>query len=256
MTRVAGALLLCLLVAGCGARVQGSFLGRGLPLEPARRQTIVIIYNHGFSTDLAGHYQPRLPPILETARQRNPDVVVFSQVRNSIRLESAQHAGYIASAVEYFEDLGVPRGNIILAGQSCGAWGSLQAAAFEVPDIGGVMAFSPTCHGRLPYSSETHLRRRREIDELAQHAAFPGVVFLYDGDAYNELDDWAGFAALASTLKLERLDREAVTRTCERCARDSHGAVWDARFGSAYFDTHLQPLIEGVRERIRAREGR
>jgi dienelactone hydrolase len=227
---------------------------RVLPGEPDRRRTIVIIYNHGFSSDLAGRYQPRLPPILEAARTRNPDVVVFSQVRNTMRLQSSHHAGYVQSAVEYFEGLGVPHGNVILAGQSCGGWGSLQAAAFAYPDIGGVVAFAPTCHGRLPHSEATRERRRREIDELARRGArIPGVVFLYEGDAYYELADWAQFAPPG--LKLERLDRMTVGRSCERCAGDSHGAVWDRRFGDAYFDTHLQPLIEQVRDRIRARDG-
>jgi hypothetical protein len=31
--------------------------------------------------------------------------------------------------------------------------------------------------------------------------------------------------------------------------------VWDQAFAAAYYDTHLQPLIERVRDRIRSREG-
>jgi hypothetical protein len=255
--RVAGwaLLALALAAAGCAQRVQGSFLGRDLPAEPDRRRAIVVIYNHGFSSDLAGRYQPRLPPILDLARQRNPDLIVFSQVRNMVRLEAVDHAAYIASAIEYFEGRGVPRGNMILAGQSCGGWGSLQAAAFAFPDVGGVLAFAPTCHGRLPHSPQTRLRRQSEIGQLAERARFPGVVFLYEGDSYYELGDWEGFAAPEPDLRVERVSRDTVTKLCARCTRDSHGAVWDSRFGNAYLDSHLQPLIERVRDRIRTREG-
>jgi hypothetical protein len=241
--------------AGCAPAVKGAYMGRDLPPKPDRRRTIVIIYNHGFSSDSAGRYRPRLPPILETARIRNPDVVVFSQVRNTERLESVQHASYIESAVEYFERQGVPHGNIILAGQSCGAWGSLQAAAFVYPDVGGVVAFAPTCHGKLPHSTETRQRRASEIGQLATRARFPAVIFVYEGDSYYDLDDWRGFDAPPEPeLRVERVDRVTVMKVCARCTADSHAAVWDPHFRDTFFDTHVQPLIERVRERIRTRE--
>jgi hypothetical protein len=251
---LAGILLAAALAGGCSFPVQGAFVGRTLPPAFERSQTIVVIYNHGFSTEWAGRYQPRLPPILDAAQQRNADVVVFSQVRNTVRLQAIHHGSFVQSAVQHFERLGVPRGNIILAGQSCGGWGSLQAAAFAYPDVGGVVAFAPTCHGRRPHTLETRMRRRGEIAQLGQRAVFPGVIFLYEGDSYYDLEDWSGFEP-ERPLRIQRLSRHDVLHVCRHCAGDSHGAVWDQAFAAAYYDTHLQPLIERVRDRIRSREG-
>jgi hypothetical protein len=247
-------LLAAMLAGGCAFPVQGAFVGRALPERIERAQAIVVIYNHGFSTELAGRYQPRLPPILDAAQQRNADVVVFSQVRNTVRLEAVHHGSYVESAVQHFERLGVPRGNIILAGQSCGGWGSLQAAAHAYPDVGGVVAFAPTCHGRRPHSAETRRRRRDEIARLGHRAVFQGVIFLYEGDSYYDLEDWSGFAG-QTPLRVERLSRDDVLHVCGHCGGDSHGAVWATAFGAAYYDSHLQPLIERVRARIRSRDG-
>jgi dienelactone hydrolase len=190
------------------------------------------------------------------AGERNDDVVVFAQVRNTSRLDAIHHASYIEAAVDHFEKTpGVPRRNIILAGQSCGGWGSLQAAAFTYPDIGGVVVFAPTCHGKLSHSTEIRQRRLSEIGQLAHRARFPGVIFVYEGDSFYSLADWAGFSrdvAGVAELRVERLDRARVLQVCAGCGRDSHGAVWSARFGDAYYDSHLRPLIERVRGRIRS----
>jgi pimeloyl-ACP methyl ester carboxylesterase len=247
-----------LALASCAFPVEGRFIGAPLGGERDPRQTVLIIFNHGFSSENAGQYTPALPPILEAARARNPDVVVFSQVRNTSRLEAVHHASYIEAAIEQFTTRDhMPVENIILAGQSCGGWGSLQAAAFTYPRIGGVVVFAPTCHGRLPHSTETRTRRSREIAQLAERVRFPAVIFLYEGDSYYQLGDWDGFDAaagrLSPALRVERVSRDVVFRVCPRCARDSHGAMWGEPFAPAYYGTHLQPLIERVREGIRAR---
>ncbi|MBI1845941.1 MAG: hypothetical protein HY294_03685 [Candidatus Rokubacteria bacterium] len=248
----AGALLAALALAACTVAVDGGFLGRSLPDGAQRSRTILIIYNHGFSSETAGAYRPTLPPILETARVRNPDVVVFSQLRNSNRLEAVDHAQYIAAAVETFRRDGVPIEHMILAGQSCGGWGSLQAAAFLYPRIGGVLAFAPTCHGRLPHPAEITIRRATEIHELADRVRAPGVIFLYEGDSYYDVTEWDGFeTGRPGELRVERLSRGMVLQLCSQCARDSHGVVWDTKFVPAYFETRVQPLIDRVRERMR-----
>lgn len=246
---------LALVGAGCTFPVEGTFMNRALPEVARRPRTIVIIFNHGFASETAGTYESRIPPILVMAGERNDDVVVFAQVRNTTRLEAVHHASYIEAAVEHFEKVhGIPRRNIILAGQSCGGWGSLQTAAFTYPDIGGVVAFAPTCHGKLPHSTETRQRRLGEIGRLAQRARFAGVIFVYEGDSYYSTTDWVGFArdAGAVGLRVERLDRDRVLQVCARCGRDSHGAVWDTGFGDAFYDSHLRPLLERVRERVRS----
>lgn len=252
--------LIALGFGACAFPVEGAFMGRELPAADARARAILIIFNHGFSSDTAGTYQSRVPPIVEMAGRRNPDVVIYSQVRNTSRLDAVHHASYIEAAIEFFNrQQKVPLANIILTGQSCGGWGSLQAAAFRYPDVGGVVVFAPTCHGRLPHSTETQTRRFQEIGQLAQRAKFPGVVFLYEGDSYYKLDDWADFESRAPAgagLRLVRLPGDVVYRVCRRCTRDSHGAVWDAQFATEYFDSQLQPVIERVRARIRAHAAR
>ena len=251
---------LALAATSCTFPVEGQFAGRSLADRADPTRTIVLIYNHGFSRDTAGTYKPLVPSILQLAVDRNPDVVLFSQVRNASRLERTHHGDYIEAAVERFRRRdGVPLENIILVGQSCGGWGSLQAAAFTYPRVGGVVAFAPTCHGQLPHSSEVKRARESEIAQLAARARFPGVIFLYEGDSYYDLADWAGFEARARRapdLKIARLARGRVLEVCTRCARDSHGAMSDARFGAAFFASHVQPLIDQVRERIRARAAR
>jgi hypothetical protein len=252
--RPIGTIALALLLPACRVAVDGGFLGKPLPTGPERARTILIIYNHGFSSETAGAYRPSLPPILEIARVRNADVVVFSQLRNGSRLEALDHAHYISAAVETFSQEGIPIENMILAGQSCGGWGSLQAAAVAYPQIGGVIAFAPTCHGRLPHPPEITMRRVTEIHQLADRVHAPGVIFLYEGDSYYDVSEWDAFdAGRNAELRVERITRRLVLQLCSQCGRDSHGAVWDTKFVPAFFETHVQPLIERVRQRLRAR---
>jgi dienelactone hydrolase len=239
-------------MAGCAFPVEGGFSGRSLADGVDPKIAIVIIYNHGFEAATAGTYKPAIPPILRLAAQRNPDVTLFAQVRNTSRLDAIHHASYIESAIEFFHRRhGVPIGNIILAGQSCGGWGSLQAAAFTYPGVGGVLAFAPTCHGRLPHSTEVRLARSQQIAHLAQRLRVPGTIFLYEGDSYYNLSEWDGvdgrLAARAPHVRIERVSWSRVRELCSRCVTDSHGAVWDSKFVAAFFDAHLQPLIERVR---------
>ena len=256
------ALLAALVLAAtsCGFPVEGRFAGSSVADRGDPARTIVLIYNHGFSREWAGTYQALVPPILKMALEQNSDVVLFSQVRNTSRLGRTQHGDYIEAAVEQFRRRdGVPLENIILVGQSCGGWGSLQAAAFTYPAVGGVVAFAPTCHGQLPHATEVAITRRAEIDQLADRARFPAIIFLYENDSYYRLADWDGFearaGARASDLRIERLSRAQVLDVCPRCSRDSHGAMWEARFAEAFYASHLQPLIERVRARIRVRAG-
>jgi len=250
--------LLALLAGACAYPVEGDFAGRRLDRGPRHATTIVVIHNHGFSSTQAGTYRPLTPPILRRAAEENPDVVVFSQVRNTSHLAVVDHAAYVASAVAWFHrERGVPLENIVLAGQSCGGWGSLQAAAFTYPTLGGVLAFAPACHGKLPHSTEVRMRREQEIAQLADRLRTPGTIFLYEGDAYYQLTEWAGFESRlngrAPGLSVERVDRARILELCARCAGDSHGAYWDPRFAEAFYARHVQALLERIRARVRAR---
>lgn len=258
MTKLVALAGLALVLAGCAFPVQGKWVREPGPgIDPQR--TIVILFNHGFSRQSAGTYEAKLPPLLERAAKAD-DVLVFSQVRNSANLQSVDHSSYIETAIGWLtREQKFPVENIIVTGQSCGGWGSLQAVAFSYPTVGGVLVFAPTCHGQLPHSSETEGRRRSEIAQLAARAKFRGVLFLYEGDSYYDLRDWTVFEArVAATpqLKVVKLSRIEVLKLCpKRCVRDSHGAVWDDGFSNANFDTYLQPLLQQVRGDINARNG-
>ena len=248
---------LALVATSCAFPVEGRFAGSSVADRADPTRTIVLIYNHGFSRERAGTYEALVPPILQQALERNSDVVLFSQVRNTPRLGRTQHGDYIEGAIEQFRRRdGVPLENIILVGQSCGGWGSLQAAAFTYPSVGGVVVFAPTCHGQLPHSTEVAMARTAEIAQLAERARFPLIIFVYENDSYYRLADWDGFEARAPRaphLQIERLTRARVLELCALCSRDSHGAMWDARFGEAFYGSHLQPLIDRVRARIQTR---
>src|SRR2546427_9583837 len=107
---------------------------------------------------------------------------------------------------------------MILAGQSCGGWGSLYAAAFTYPTIGGVLAFAPTCHGKLPHPPEVRARRAWELVRLAERLRAQGTIFLYEGDSYYDVAEWDAFTARlappAPGLPILRLSRPPTPAAC------------------------------------------
>lgn len=248
--------LVVLALAACGIVVEGELRGRPLSVDLDPRQVIVVIWNHGFSPEAAGTYRPEAPAVIERLVERNRDVVLFKQLRNATWLGELDHGAYVDAAIaSLVTTQRVPVENIILSGQSCGAWGSLQTAAFRYPNVGGVVAFAPTCHGKLPHPSWLRARRGEEIDDLARRLRVPGTLFVYEGDSFYSAADWARFESASAPrragLHVERLSRERVLTMCNACIADSHSAVWGDGFADAYFESHLQPLIDRVRERIR-----
>jgi len=251
----AGLVVLIVAVTACGIVVEGQLEGRPLNVDLDARRTIVVIWNHGFAPEAAGTYRPQAPPIIERIVERNRDVVLFKQLRNGTWLGELDHSAYVDAAIaSLVSEQRVPVANIILAGQSCGAWGSLQTAAFHHPNIGGILAFAPTCHGQLPHSARLRARRNGDIAAIARGLRAPGTLFLYEGDSFYSVQDWAGFEAKTSSrppgIRVERLTRDRVLKVCHACATDSHSAVWGEAFADAFFETHLQPLIDSLRERI------
>lgn len=253
---VAAAALAAVLVAvaACGVVVEGELKGRPLSVDLDPRRTIVVIWNHGFAPEAAGTYKPEAPPIIERLVERNRDVVLFKQLRNAIWLGELDHSAYVDAAIaSLVNEQRVPVENIVLSGQSCGAWGSLYTAAFRYPNVGGVIAFAPTCHGRLPHPPRLRARRGEEIASFTRRLRAPGILFLYEGDSFYRVADWAGFESEGSMhpgLRVERLSRARVLTVCRACVADSHSAVWGDGFADAFYDTHLQPLIEAIRLRI------
>ncbi|MGH6692745.1 MAG: hypothetical protein ACREF4_18910 [Gammaproteobacteria bacterium] len=247
-----------LALGACGIVVEGELRGRPLSVDLDPRQVIVVIWNHGFSPESAGTYRPEAPTIIERLVERNRDVVLFKQLRNATWLGALDHSAYVNAAIaSLVSTQRVPVENIILSGQSCGAWGSLQTAAFRYPNVGGVVAFAPTCHGKLPHPSWLRARRNEEIGDLARRLHAPGALFFYEGDSFYAVADWAPFESASAPrqagLHVERLSRARVRAVCSACVADSHSAVWGDGFADAYFESHLQPLIDRVRDQIRAR---
>ena len=247
-----------LALGACGIVVEGELRGRalGVDVDPAR--VIVVIWNHGFSPEAAGTYRPEAPAIIDRLVEDNRDVVLFKQLRNAAWLGQLDHGAYVDAAIaSLVATQHVPVENIILAGQSCGAWGSLQTAALRHPNVGGVIAFAPTCHGKLPHPGWLRARRAEEIDTFAHRLRAPGALFVYEGDSFYSADDWTRFASAPETrragLHVERLSRERVLAVCHACVSDSHSAVWGEGFAEAFYESHLRPLIEQIRARIRSR---
>jgi dienelactone hydrolase len=247
-----------LALGACGIVVEGELRGRALGVEADPARVIVVIWNHGFSPEAAGTYRPEAPAIIERLVERNRDVVLFKQLRNATWLGELDHGAYVNAAIaSLVATQHVPVENIILSGQSCGAWGSLQTAALRYPDVGGVVAFAPTCHGKLPHPAWLRARRAEEIGAFAHRLRAPGTLFVYEGDSFYSADDWTAFVSAdeprRAGLHVERLSRERVLAVCHACVADSHSAVWGDGFADAFYEGHLQPLIEQVRARIRAR---
>jgi len=90
---------------------------------------------------------------------------------------------------------------------------------------------------------------------FAQSLAFQYVAnFLYEGDAYYDLADWDGFEDYLSgrgrELMMLRVHRAQVLDVCPRCAGDSHAAYLGPGFAGAFYDSHVQPLIDRARRRL------
>jgi dienelactone hydrolase len=238
--------------------VEGEFFSARIEAgDPA--QTILIIYNHGYSQDRATTFKPGFPPILQRATAQ-ADVMLFSQVRNRASLQRDDHRRYIEAAVDWFHRVHkIPIEQMILAGQSCGGWGALQAAAWTYSQIGGVIAFAPTCHGQLyrqsPWGATEWFQGIGELVRLLNPRT---LIFLYEGDAYYRAADWAAFEArlrASPQIQVVTLDQARVLQVCPRCVRDSHGAVFSPGFANEYFDPYVLGIINGVRARINERQG-
>src|SRR5438445_13676015 len=96
-------LALALTAAACASyTVEGDFAGRPLNGHAEPALTIVLIHNHGFSRAQAGTYRPATPPILRFAADRNPDVVVFSNVRYIAYPTAAVPVAFTVTAIPHF----------------------------------------------------------------------------------------------------------------------------------------------------------
>src|SRR5256885_1158039 len=151
---------LTLVATSCAFPVEGRFAGSSVADRADPTRTIVLIYNHGFSRERAGTYEALVPPILQQALERNSDVVLFSQVRNTPRLGRTQHGDYIEAAIAQFRRRdGVPLENIILVGQSQSRRDGGRGVRV------GVLRDPPPAVDRSGARAYPDARRRRRVDE-------------------------------------------------------------------------------------------
>jgi hypothetical protein len=104
-----------------------------------------------------------------------------------------------------------------------------------------VIAFAPTCHGKLfQQSTETRIRRYSEIGQLAQRLRSPALIFLYEGDSYYELEDWNEFEANTKQrpqIRVVKLDKRAVLlfqRPPALCTSGTGTSAWSTIAPVAY----------------------
>ena len=212
-------LALALLVAGCAA-------GRSqfVPGEPSKddalrlvapAETVVVIYNHGSDQefvpdpcDPAGGDSSEwsVPSVLSNlsgTRVAGKVIAMYGyctpsrvgEYRHAERSgepKVAKRAREIATLVDRFVALGVPRRQIFLAGHSAGAWASLLAAREHPRSFNAVIGFGPAFAGRratrppgwewLRGTQVLHLRAAPRIDAL---------VFAFEGDPYEPPADLA-----------------------------------------------------------------
>ena len=202
--------------------IPGAYVGaapalvRGDPLAPSDPQgLLVIIYNHGSidSQDPWGCEPGELaPPVLselagEEVLGRRIAVYDFcSHVRvgredapalygSDTALE--QRTEDIESLVATFLAAGLPPENVFLAGQSQGAWASLQVARRRNVDFNGVVAFAPAFAGYREDRPVAYWRTQgKQQDRFEESGGLPALIFAFERDSFNEVEDLAFFAGI------------------------------------------------------------
>src|SRR5207249_9460529 len=112
-----------------------------------------------------------------------------------------------------------------------------------------VLAFAPTCHGKLPHPPEVRARRAWELVRLAERLRAQGTIFLYDGDSYYDVAEWDAFTARlaprAPWLQIVRVSRPQILALCDACGRGRHGGCVAGGVGWQVVEEHGHALTEG-----------
>ena len=151
------------------------------PLGPARALGAVI-WNHG-KPPFRGADGDMLPFYLDRLRDAGWDVFRLERDWSSDNLELSPAA--LSAKVGVLHDQGYRE--LVLAGQSYGAWISLMVAA-SGPPIYAVIATSPAAFGRYP-DSRVYKRNAEDLFPMLDRIRHTRVMlFLFDGDAYDPGD--------------------------------------------------------------------
>jgi hypothetical protein len=141
-----------------------------------------VIWNHG-KPPFRGADGDMLPFYLDRLRDAGWDVFRLERDWSSDNLDLSPAALRAKSSV--LRDQGYRE--LVLAGQSYGAWISLMVAASD-PPIYAVIATSPAAFGRYP-DSRVYKRNAEELYPILERIRQTRVMlFLFDGDAYDPGD--------------------------------------------------------------------
>lgn len=177
--------------------------------------TILIIFNHGSINEKAPDacdpdgMAPGILADLSGQELSGLRIAVFAYCSHlKVGVENPQDfRGYglsIDRRAEDIEDLirsfiesGMPAEQIFLSGQSEGAWASLLAARRERVPFNGVIAFAPAFAGQHEERSARWWQvHNAQADVLGAASHLNGLVFAFEGDPFNGIDDLAFLAAI------------------------------------------------------------
>ncbi len=204
------------------ARIPGAFLppaprlvdGNPLAVHDARN-TVLVIYNHGSINEfspVACRPADNPPPILRDLAGQGLSglkIVVYSYCSHGkvgvdnpwgfhgFDLPVTRRAKDIERLIRSFVDAGMPAAQIFLSGQSEGAWASLLVARRAAVPLGGVIAFAPGMAGQHEERSPIWWKiQNKHAARLARTARIDALVFAFEGDSYNRVEDLAFLARI------------------------------------------------------------
>ena len=207
-----------IILSGCTASNYTGFWGTSLNASPKAKgypkerppielknpeERIIVIYNHGTtnprSIENCGTRWNKVPQSLLAIQ--NEKILIYYLCSRASELPSKSRAGEyiygrlaeVEKTVDEFLALGVPAGNIFLAGHSAGGWVSLMAMRHFKEKFNAAIAFAPAFAGKrseeLQYPWWRREARPKQIREMMEATEFKALVFAYDGDPWNRPQD-------------------------------------------------------------------
>jgi len=113
--------------------------------------------------------------------------------------------------IDQFLEMGVPKKQIILTGHSCGGWMTMMLMAKYPDKVGGGIAYTPACYGKLTKNYKVKKNgvekalekfrkrdgngpadlRMKQINEIKKSSNLPILVFTHPQDTFDGLlSDW------------------------------------------------------------------
>ncbi len=218
--------------------------------DTVRDSALIIIWNHGSREPHQRDRCPGVPPLvraLEGERLGPHTVHVYhachAHLRSSWDLQTG--AGLrkldkrileLEALLEAFQARGVRPGQVILAGQSCGAWTGLLLAVRRPDLMAGQIAFSPACHGALnpnlhcaavgkPECATILADRRRQVGHLMAADSLDALVYSFPGDPFAPRGS-LGFLDFVPGIERHR-------PVVGPPGKKAHFLVWEAHFPEA-----------------------